>query len=137
MNLDFTYLFYSFLIWSHAQPVTAQIVGLLVLIASYGVYWLTIRESAEAKLLSAFDEKTPHGLLKTGPYSYVRHPFYTSYMMLWGGWAIASWNIWAIVPVIGMTVTYWAASRDDPRPGRSSERFRPRPRSKWSGSPSA
>ena len=95
------------------QPVIAQVCGLAVLLASYGLYWLTISESSEAKLLSAFDEKNPHGLLKTGPYGYVRHPFYTSYLLLWGGWAIACWSIWAIVPVAGMAATYWAASRDE------------------------
>ncbi len=104
---------FGFLTWTLQQPAFAQIIGLAVLLASYGLYWLTIGESSEAKLLSAFDEKNPHGLLKTGPYGYVRHPFYTSYLLLWGGWAIACWNIWAIVPVVGMAATYWAASRDE------------------------
>lgn len=103
----------GYLSWTLEQPVLAQVIGLAVLLASYALYWLTIRESSAANLLSAFDEKNPHGLLKTGPYGYVRHPFYTSYLLLWGGWAVAAWSIWAIVPVAGMAATYWAASRDE------------------------
>jgi protein-S-isoprenylcysteine O-methyltransferase Ste14 len=106
-------VFLAWLTWVNTQPVTAQLVGFAALVASYGLYWMTIRESQSAKLLSAFDERMPHGLLKTGPYKYVRHPFYTSYLLLWGGWAIATWNIWSLVPVSGMIATYWAATNDE------------------------
>jgi len=106
-------LFLAFLTWIKIQPVTAQVFGIIVLLASYGLYWLTIRESTNAKLLSAFDERMPHGLLKTGPYKYVRHPFYTSYLLLWGGWAIATWSIWSLVPLSFMVTTYWVATRDE------------------------
>ena len=73
----------------------------------------TLRESRNAKLLAAFDEKLPHGLLKTGPYSVVRHPFYTSYLIQWIGWAIASWTLWSIIPVALMTTIYTLAAIDE------------------------
>ncbi len=103
----------SFLCFYLEQPTSAQIVGLIFLSFSFVLFWVTIRESSKAKLLAAFDEKLPHGLLKTGPYSYVRHPFYTSYLIQWVGWGIAAWTIWAIVPILFMTVTYWVAARDE------------------------
>lgn len=103
----------SFLSFSFEQPTSAQIVGLIFLAFSFALFWITIKESSKSKLLAAFDEKLPHGLLKTGPYSYVRHPFYTSYLIQWTGWAIAAWTVWAIVPVVFMTVTYWIAARDE------------------------
>ena len=106
-------LILSLLSFKFEQPNIAQIVGFLFLCASFVLFWLTIKESSKARLLAAFDEKLPHGLLKTGPYSYVRHPFYSSYLIQWIGWAIAAWTIWAIVPVIFMTVTYWIAARDE------------------------
>ncbi len=103
----------SYLSFNVEQPPIAQMVGFVFLIVSFILFWITIRESSEAKLLGAFDEKLPHGLLKTGPYAYVRHPFYTSYLILWIGWAIAAWTVWAIIPVVFMTVTYWNAARDE------------------------
>ncbi|MGI9356734.1 MAG: methyltransferase family protein, partial [Rhizobiaceae bacterium] len=106
-------LFLTFLSFSLEQPAGAQVLGFGLLMFSFVLFWITIRESSKAKLLAAFDEKLPHGLLKSGPYAYVRHPFYTSYLIQWAGWTIAVWNIWAIVPVISMTVIYWVAARDE------------------------
>lgn len=95
------------------QPLQAQLLGLGIMLASVGLFWLTIRETRKAKLLAAFDEGLPHGLVITGPYAYVRHPFYTSYIMLWIGWSLSCWHIFAIVPAIFMVVTFWAAARDE------------------------
>lgn len=105
--------FLSFLIFQFDQPQLPQWIGLAMLIVSFVLFLVTIRESRNAKLLAAFDEKLPHGLVKTGPYSVVRHPFYTSYIIQWAGWAIAAWNIWAIVPVVAMTATYYKAATDE------------------------
>ena len=105
--------FLTWLTFTFSQPAFAQLIGLFLLAASFVLFWITIKESKQAALLAAFDEKNPHGLLQTGPYSYVRHPFYTSYLMQWVGWAIASWTVWAIIPVVFMTVTYWLAARDE------------------------
>jgi len=95
------------------QPATAQWIGLSWLIISFAICWATIRESRNAKLLAAFEDKLPHGLLKTGPYSLVRHPFYTSYLIQWIGWAIAAWTLWAIIPVVMMVTIYTIAARDE------------------------
>lgn len=103
----------SYLCFRFEQPMMPQIIGLVFLIFSFVLFWMTIRESSKAKLLAAFDEKLPHGLLKSGPYKYVRHPFYTSYLIQWIGWAIATWSIWSIVPVTFMTVTYWVAAHGE------------------------
>lgn len=103
----------TFLCFYFPQPLWSQWVGLAMLVVSFALFWITIRESKNAKLLAAFDEKLPHGLLNTGPYSVVRHPFYTSYIIQWLGWAIAAWHPAAIIPVVLMTVTYWNAARGE------------------------
>lgn len=102
-----------FITLAFEQPLSAQLLGLAIMLASAGLFWLTIRETRKAKLLAAFDEGLPHGLVTTGPYAYVRHPFYTSYIMLWLGWAMSCAHIAAIVPAIFMIVTFWSAARDE------------------------
>lgn len=106
-------VFLSFLCIYFRQPAFAQWTGLAMLIISFLLCLATVRESRNARLLAAFDEKLPHGLLKTGPYAVVRHPFYTSYLIQWIGWAIASWSPWAILPVVLMTTIYTIAARDE------------------------
>lgn len=96
-----------------AQPQPAQIAGCLLLIASLVLFWVTINETRKAKLLAAFDENLPHGLVTTGPYKYVRHPFYTSYLLLWFGWAIAAWHPISIFPAIIMFIVFQSAARDE------------------------
>ena len=102
-----------YLAFNFEQPQAAQVIGILLLISSLALFWRTIAESRKAKLLAAFDENLPHGLLTTGPYRYVRHPFYTSYILHWVGWALAAWNPWSIVPALAMVTTYWVAARDE------------------------
>ena len=103
----------TFLTFRQVQPNTPQFVGLALMIASFLLFWWTIAESRSARLLAAFDEKLPHCVLRTGPYAWVRHPFYVSYLLKWGGWALAAWDIWALVPVIAMGTTYYVAAGEE------------------------
>lgn len=99
------------LLWFGSQPAGAQAAGTVVMIASLVVFWAAVRASREAKLRFAFDQALPQSLVVMGPYRLVRHPFYTSYLMFWIGWAIATWSAWALAPVIVMTVMYTIAAR--------------------------
>ena len=103
----------TYLSLRHTQSVIANSIGSGLMLASLVLFWITIRESSRNKLLAVFDEGLPHGLITTGPYRFVRHPFYSSYILLWIGWAVAAWHLWAIVPVATMVTTYWAAARDE------------------------
>lgn len=104
------------------QPSIPQLVGLAFMVASFGLFWWTINESRSAKLLAAFDDKLPHCVLQTGPYAYVRHPFYVSYLLKWGGWALAAWDVWAVIPVIAMGTTYYVAAGEEEASFKGSER---------------
>lgn len=95
------------------QPLAAQLAGLGLMITSYVLFWLTIRESKGARLHAAFDKEAPHCVLRSGPYAHVRHPFYLSYLLFWSGWGIASWNVWGAVPFIAMGTTYVLAAREE------------------------
>ena len=106
-------LWLTYLTFRAPQPEMAQWVGLICMVASFLLFWWTIRESRSAKLLAAFDEKMPHCVLQSGPYAYVRHPFYVSYLLKWCGWALAAYDPWAIVPVVAMGTTYWVAAGEE------------------------
>ena len=108
-------LLFIYLTFHGVQSLAAQLTGLVMVVASFGFFWAAIRESSRAKLLAAFDEKLPSSLLTTGPYSLVRHPFYTSYLLLWAGWAIATWSIWALPPLAAIIIIYWTAASDEER----------------------
>lgn len=111
---------YLYLQWTSEQPMVAQAVGLLLMAGSLGLFWAAIFASREAKLLLAFDERKPHGLVAVGPYRFVRHPFYLSYLMFWTGWAIASWHAWGMLPLAVIYSIYVAAALGEERKFHSS-----------------
>ncbi|MER9075040.1 isoprenylcysteine carboxylmethyltransferase family protein [Mesorhizobium sp. M0904] len=110
-----TALFFLALLWIERQPVAAKIGGFAVELASSALFWWAISVSRKARLRFAFDPDNPDSLVTEGPYSYVRHPFYTSYIIFWIGWGIATWSVWAVVPVAGIVAIYVIAALDEER----------------------
>jgi protein-S-isoprenylcysteine O-methyltransferase Ste14 len=99
------------LLWSQTQPIGAQFVGIALILASLWLFWQAIQASRQAQLRFAFDDAPPLSLVTIGPYRRIRHPFYTSYLIFWTGWAIATWSAWALLPVVVMATLYTIAAR--------------------------
>lgn len=103
------------LTWTETRPPFFQLIGVGIELAAACLFWWAISVSRSARLRFAFDPEHPDSIVMTGPYRYLRHPFYTSYLIFWSGWGIATWSIWAIVPVIFFTVVYVLAAKDEER----------------------
>lgn len=106
-----TSLAFLFLVWTQHQSPQAQIIGIAIEIAGAVLFWWAILASRKARLHAAFDDVHPHSIVTGGPYRYLRHPFYTSYLIFWSGWAIAAWSAWTLLPVAIFAVIYVAAAR--------------------------
>ena len=52
-------------------------------LAAACLFWWAVRATATHRLSLAFSDNPPSMLLASGPYRYVRHPFYTSYLVFW------------------------------------------------------
>lgn len=98
------------LLWLNSQPILAHLAGLAIEGLGIWLFYSAIRASRAAELKMAFDKANPHGLVTTGPYRYLRHPFYTSYLIFWIGWAISTWSAWSIVPLLVILVIYVQAA---------------------------
>jgi protein-S-isoprenylcysteine O-methyltransferase Ste14 len=108
-------VFLLFLVWRNDQPVQAKVAGIVLQLLSYALFWAAIGATRSAALLAAFTPLAPHSLVTSGPYRFVRHPFYSSYLLFWVGLAICTWSVWALVPLTGMFVTYLQAAMDEER----------------------
>lgn len=106
---------YTTLLWIESQPWLATLVGLAIEGLALWLFWSAIKASRAARLKMAFDVQNPHGLVTTGPYRYLRHPFYTSYLIFWVGWAIATWSLWSVLPLVVITVIYVLAALGEER----------------------
>ena len=106
---------FLYLTWSWSQPLAAQLIGSALMLFSAWLFWQTVAASRSARLRLAFDEQGPRGLVTEGPYHYVRHPFYTSYLIFWAGWTVAVWDVVAVFPFAIIVVIYVFAARMEER----------------------
>ncbi len=105
-----TSLFFLFLIWTRFQEPRAVIIGIGIEVAGAALFLSAIAASRQARLRAAFDDVQPHSILSNGPYRYLRHPFYSSYLIFWSGWAIAASSSWTVIPVAIFAILYVIAA---------------------------
>jgi len=78
--------------WSQ-MPTWFHLVGVFVLLSSFYLMFLTFRENPYLSSVVRIQEDRGHTVVSTGPYRYVRHPLYTSALLLFLGSALllGSW----------------------------------------------
>lgn len=83
-------------------------------VASAVIFWSAIR-ACKSPLTAIFETDLPVRLVDTGPYAYVRHPFYCAYTIFWvGGW-VASGSLLATLSVAVMLGIYVHGAREEER----------------------
>lgn len=95
------------------QPLWPQVLGWVIQLLAGALFAATIKASRDAGLDYAFTEEKPRGLLEKGPYRYIRHPFYTSYIVFWVGWALATWSWLSLICLVVLIVLYVIAARSE------------------------
>jgi protein-S-isoprenylcysteine O-methyltransferase Ste14 len=88
--------------------------ALALFVVSLGLFAWTVSSTRQTPPTLAFDTDAPSFLLRHGPYRYVRHPFYLSYLLFWTGTACAFSGIlpWA-APAVMAAVYARAATREE------------------------
>ncbi|WP_196260234.1 methyltransferase family protein [Pelagibacterium limicola] len=104
---------YLYLTFALDQPLWAQIAGFAFQLVAGALFAAAIRASRQAQLEYIFTPEKPRGLVETGPYRYMRHPFYSSYILFWSGWALATWSAFAVPSVVLFIVLYVVAARGE------------------------
>ncbi len=108
-----TAIVYTALTWTVEQPELPVLLGLAIQLASLWLFRETLVASKAAALRLAFDKELPHSLVQQGPYRFVRHPFYVSYLVFWTGWALASWSWWSVPSLLLIYAIYIVAARGE------------------------
>ncbi len=93
-----------------AHPL-ADASGLAVLSLDMALFWWAVRTTRARRLTLAFSADQPCFLHESGPYAWVRHPFYVSYVLFWVATALLChrWAHW-LVPA-AMAAVYVRAAR--------------------------
>ncbi len=112
---------YLLLLWRGDPPVASLAIGLVCIGFAVWLFYRAIAASREGRLKLVFDVENPVSLVTWGPYRYVRHPFYTSYLIFWTGLAVASWSLWSIPILVVMLALYIVAARGEEQKFARSE----------------
>jgi protein-S-isoprenylcysteine O-methyltransferase Ste14 len=78
--------------WSHV-PGWLQVVGAMLLLGSFYLFFLTFRENPYASAVVRVQPERGQTVITTGPYQYVRHPMYAAVIPFAAGTALllGSW----------------------------------------------
>lgn len=97
------------------------LVGTSLYVLSLALFWWTVGATRARRLSIAFSKDEPHYLLETGPYRFVRHPFYVAYSVFWiaGFAAVLRWYL--IPSVVVMLALYFCAARMEEAKFQTSE----------------
>jgi protein-S-isoprenylcysteine O-methyltransferase Ste14 len=88
------------------------VAAILLYAASFGLFWWAIRATRRQRLTLAFSDDEPRHLQIAGPYRFVRHPFYLSYLLFWTAGLVAVGGEWFLFfTVAAMFALYFRAAR--------------------------
>lgn len=90
-------------------------VVLVLFVAAALLFASAVQASRKATLRLIFEKTTPETLVKDGPYRYVRHPFYTSYILFWLGCALATLHPYNIAFLAVLFAMLTAGARAEER----------------------
>ena len=90
--------------------VERSLAGCVLYLSAVGLFWWTIRTSLGKPFSGAFSPDTPVHLMGDGPYRFIRHPFYSSYILTWLAGCVVTAQWWLIPTLLVMIVIYFLAS---------------------------
>ncbi|MBI5784655.1 MAG: isoprenylcysteine carboxylmethyltransferase family protein [Rhodocyclales bacterium] len=85
--------------------------GNLLIVVGLLLFWHCVKVTRRRKLTLAFSVDAPEHIYQIGPYGYVRHPFYLSYLLAYFGMAIAANDVWLYLTAVVMYILYYHAAR--------------------------
>ena len=106
---------YLYGLWTSGARPWERLLGLVLQIAASILFNWARRTTHDSRLTAAFDTDEPRFLLTAGPYRFVRHPFYASYIVFWVGSSLAANYLILWLICLALVVAYVIAARQEER----------------------
>lgn len=107
--------------WSASLHAASVGVGLVMHLAALTLFLRAVRATRRQRLTLAFDDDRPTFLVATGPYRFVRHPFYTSYIIFWAGCALVLRDPYVFALFVTILILYCISARGEEAKFASSD----------------
>jgi len=79
------------------------------------LFWSAVSACGALRPTAIFETDSPAHLLCSGPYRYIRHPFYASYTLFWIGGTVAAQSLVSLAFAAAMFSLYLSAIRSEER----------------------
>lgn len=110
-GLLFSILHLSLILTQPAMQIGQALLATMLYSLSLSLFWWAVRTNRARPLSAVFSPDPPVHFVCQGPYQWVRHPFYTSYLLTWLAGVIATTELWLFITVMVMATIYWKAAR--------------------------
>jgi len=84
--------------WS-SVPALLQILGAVLLCLGIWLSWQVLKENSYAAPVVKVQKERGHKVVTTGPYAYVRHPMYSSVILIGAGVSLLLGSWWGLLLV--------------------------------------
>jgi protein-S-isoprenylcysteine O-methyltransferase Ste14 len=97
------------------RPLAQPAAALFLYAGSMGLFWSAVLATRQSNLAACFQRHVGSTVVRTGPYHFIRHPFYSAYMLTWaGGFVATGWWAAGVTAAI-MAGVYYCAARQEER----------------------
>lgn len=94
--------------------VLTGVSSIIIYLVAGSLFWWSIWATHKKPPAVMYMNNVPQTIFTGGPYSLIRHPFYTAYILYWLGGVIATQYLWLITTVACITsIYYWAAKGEE------------------------
>lgn len=109
------FIFQGFVLgMSNRSSIPIVFAGCALYIVALGLFWWSIPYARLGSLRVAFARQdAPNELLMVGPYRFIRHPFYASYLLYWLAGVLAAETLWLTPTLLIMIWFYGSAIRQE------------------------
>ena len=103
--------------------VLNQLPALVLIAASLWIFWKTRHWIRDKDFAIVFNNESPSHLETNGPFRWVRHPFYSSYLLCYFSVFLFTLDIVMGITFLFMTSLYFKALKDEEKKFRTGDSF--------------
>jgi len=109
-GLFFSVLHFALIVSESEMELPQALLATVLYVVSLTLFWWAIYTNRSNPLSAVFSPDLPRHFVSHGPYAWVRHPFYTSYLLTWLAGVDATGHLWLLSTVLVMVTIYWRAA---------------------------
>ena len=106
-------------LWEIHHSIPISLLGLLMAGAALLLFAIAMR-TLDQQFTPAHQSHLPNQIIRSGPYRFIRHPIYTSNLLLMMGLFLLSGSVWIILNMLVLIAYYVPTIRIEERAIRSS-----------------